>query len=302
MFGKKKIKKTISSAKHIERRKKQKRLRQILGGFFVVVIIVGLSYWSRHPSVVVAEVSVEGTQYVDKVMVEANVLEEIKGYHLFLFPKTNKLLIPRQNIKRALHSKYLALESVDTDIQGSVLRVIVEEFEPKALWCNDNFPTYFIEEVEHSLSEEATSTEPVVEEEVVAEEKCYMVNNAGLVYMEEPVGYEGELLKLHNILDSDPVGETYLSTVFFKTLEEFNTVLSEDLDINVTEVYSEDQNTFVFVTVEGPRILVDATDDFTLVADNLATVMEQQAINEAQFSNIEYIDMRFGNRVFYKLK
>jgi hypothetical protein len=73
-------------------------------------------------------------------------------------------------------------------------------------------------------------------------------------------------------------------------------------EITITEIDTEDGETFIAIANKGAKILFDREDQVNEVYENLVIALERDAINKAQFGNIDYIDLRFENRVFYKLK
>lgn len=315
----------IQSSKHAQRKKRIFKFRLILAAVFVVVLIAGLSFWSRHEAINIDDVQIVGSQYVEKSLIYSLVTEELVGNYLFLFPRTNFILIPKSNIKDSLYTEIRAIEKVKIDRDGRTLFVEVTEFEPVALWCNNTDPhPHKTESVtidpdgvvevsdeeggsdssqDSSIdSDDSIQTENLSLVEVSDEDVCYFVNQSGLIFIEEPKDHEYDLPKLHNIVSGNPIGQIYVSSDFFKIIQEFKNTLETNLDVHLAEVFTEDEITYKFLMKEGPYLLIDSTDDFVSVADNLATLIEQDAINRPQFSNIQYIDLRFGNRIFYKLK
>lgn len=333
--------------KQMVRKKRILRFRIILGVVFVFSILYGLSHWSKKDSSVVSEFEIVGNHFVMADEVVSAVKEVTSGSYLFLFPRTNKLFLPRQDIKEQLYTKFPALEKVSLSIKDETLMIEVVEFEPVALWCKsteDEIEPLLEEVIENAISEtsdadnendsgdngnvdedednenadensdEFVEDAPTPEDPKIPEsfdfakrrasidEDCYFVNEFGIVFSLEPELHEYTLLKLHNVINEGPIGSVYVSQEFFSTIVAFEKTLAEKLSIHLRDIYTEDESTYQFVTKEGPSLLVDSTDDYVKVADNLATVMELDAINEAQFGNIEYIDLRFGNRVFYKLR
>lgn len=287
--------KRIQSSKHALRRKRQFRFRLILVGVLGISLLAGVSYWSHHPKFTVHTVVIEGVQNVEEQKVREIVERDIQGSHLFLISRSNRLFIPRQRIKEHLYTEIEALSKVTIRAHKDVLTVTTQEFEPVALWCNSSNLTPAAIFVEGDEASEVVA-EPVVQKQ------CYFINELGIVFIEEPPFHDYDLPIFHNVIEGDPLGKVYDSYKLFKTIQTFSETLQTELGITISEIYTDDDVTFTFRTATGADLLVDKTDDFVLVADNLATLIDKDAINKAQFNNIEYIDLRFGNRVFYKLK
>ena len=58
-------------------------------------------------------------------------------------------------------------------------------------------------------------------------------------------------------------------------------------------------------TLIGPYITLKADSDFQKVAENLQTALSTEPLQsnfKNKYSSLEYIDLRFGNKVVYKFK
>jgi hypothetical protein len=54
---------------------------------------------------------------------------------------------------------------------------------------------------------------------------------------------------------------------------------------------------------KGQRVLFSRDTDLIKAIDNLKTIIESKEFGGPQaFQKIDYIDMRFGNKIFYKSK
>lgn len=309
----------VLSTKQIVRKKKILRLRIILLTVFIFSILYGLSHWSKKESALVSNIIVSGNDFVKEEEVKLAVTEELNGSYLFLFPKNNKFLIPRQKIKERLYTDFSAIEKVSLSVDDGSLSIEIVEFKPTALWCGSVFdneedevapPVALKEEVELEIVGGGEINEDLSipasfdfsRRSNHLKDDCYFVNEFGIVFSVEPELHEYTLIRLHNVIEEGPIGSVYVDKDFFERIKSFENLLKEKLSINIGDVYTEDSSTYQFVMKEGPSLIVDSSDDFVKVADNLATVMALDSINTAQFKNIEYIDLRFGNRVFYKLR
>ena len=147
----------IRSGKRKERIKKLRYFRCSLAVVFVVVLFIGLSFWSRHSSVTISGIEILGIENVDENMVRNDVVQELQGSHMGLFSRKNVILIPRQEIKRTLYTSNPAFEKVDVYIRDKKLYIHVKEHTPVALWCADGSAEAYIENIHHELHVSSTS-------------------------------------------------------------------------------------------------------------------------------------------------
>lgn len=264
---------SYQSGKLAKRRRKLFIFRIILGVIFVVTLVGGTAYWSHADAFNVHAVAVEGTVFAPKDEIVALVEDHLVGSYWFWYARANFALLPRVAIARAIREAYPAVQSVDLDLRGmNALLIRIKEYEPVARWCADTRET-----------------------------DCYFVEEHGRLFSKEPLMNSYELIALHGLLSGEPIGQTYVSADFVRDMVRFDELLAE-LELSVVRITTEDGESFTLETEEGLELYVDKSDRISEVYNNLVTVVRQEAISKVQFRNIEYIDLRFGNKVVYKLK
>lgn len=269
MFNKSKY----TSKKFKERKKKILVRKIIIFSILFILLISGTVYLSKHPSMKIEEVVVDGEKFVTKDEIQKIIFEETQGDYWFLYSKSNSFIYPRGIIKERIFNDFPSVKKVNLDfVNNHKIKIEIKEYEPVARWCND-------------------SEKP----------ECFFLNEDGYVFVKEPLIYSGEFVTFRGFIEGDYLRSVYISKDKFQSLEDFIKLVRR-LDIHVVEVRSEDAHVFYLTTKSGAKLVIDGEDGVEDTFDNLKTVIERDAINKAQFQNIEYIDLRFGNRVFYKLK
>ena len=122
-----------------------------------------------------------------------------------------------------------------------------------------------------------------------------------MVFAKAEYDKNSDVIKAFGFIKSDPLKQNFSNEKTFKNLVEFVKLLRR-LNITADEIWTNDGEVYAIVTKEKVKLYVDGGGDILEIFDNLETVIKRDAINQAQFANIDYIDLRFGNRVFYKLK
>jgi cell division septal protein FtsQ len=256
-------------------REKKKRVYYIKLTAFVIlvlVLIVGSIVLIRHPVLNITNIEVGETEFADRELILTST-EDALGKNLFFFlPKSNFLLLPRFEIEQEIKKTNPSISGVSFDLKGlNKLNIEIEEYKPKVLWCK-------------------------------GEGGCLFVNEGGRAFMEEPFlhSFDG-LLKFNNVDPGVEVGWDVIDRVFLNKILNFRESVKE-LDLEIKTVSSPDKDVYYLNTQNGFEILVSQTDNLEESFENLKVIFEKNAIGAEDLNIIDYIDLRFGNKVFYKLK
>ncbi len=68
----------------------------------------------------------------------------------------------------------------------------------------------------------------------------------------------------------------------------------------ITRVYIKEDNFFQLLTKEGWRILIDDKNEPQITYENLSLALKEKIKDKRK--NLDYIDLRFGNKVYFKYK
>jgi len=262
--------KNYKSSNLIKRKKKILLLKMWVIFIIAILIIGGGAYFSNTENVKISTISINDTTFFNKQEVEKIAQEELANTHFLIFGKNNILLLPRNNIEKRIKEYHQAIKSVSISLSGlQAISINIEEYEPQAVWCS--------------------------------REGCYYLNEDGFIFVKAPPDYDRKLVEFHDWIHNDPIGQTYIDAETFKKITMFVGLVA-GVPLKVISINTEDGLTFSLRTDVGTRLLYEINDDPKEVADNLNTVIEKDAINRAQLNNIDYIDLRFGNKVYYKIR
>lgn len=287
-----------------EKKKKEKKIKLILGIFIFVILLVGLVYVTNTEFLRINKIVVTDTQYAERVEVENLIKTQIEGRYFGLFLKSNALIFSRSRIVHAIKNNYPSVESVDVDLKGfNTIDIEIKEYIANAIWCD--IPVTPASLLTHAgeegfEGEEKKSSIPQVVNSF-NNPNCYFMTEDGMIFAKADYDDDSEIIKTFGYIKTDPLKQNYSNPKTFKNLVEFVKLLRR-LNIVADEIWTTNGEVYSIVTKEKVEIYIDGSDDIVSIFDNLETVIKRDAINQAQFSNIDYIDLRFGNRVFYKLK
>ncbi len=250
---------------------------------FIVLCALG-AYFSRLEGLNISEIEVSGNKVVDADAIENAVKEKIAGKYIWLFPKSNILYYPNKYIKKELQNKFHRLDNINVSIKDrKTLAVSVTERVALYLWCGQ-------------------TQSP--------EEKCYFLDDSGYIFDEAPY-FSGEVyFKFYGKdgLDfENPIG-AYFSEQNFKELLSFKDILLgmglKPVRINILD--NGDVELFLARgsgEQSGPKILFKSAADLKNVAENLQAALGTDPLMSGfkkKYSSLLYIDLRFGNKVYFK--
>ncbi|MBI2630972.1 hypothetical protein HYW73_02005 [Candidatus Nomurabacteria bacterium] len=289
-------KRNVLSSPRLNELKKQRRkvaVNKFLIIFFIAVILFALgAYLSQLKDLNISQVEISGNKIIDTNEIKYVVDEQIAGKYLRLFPKSNVLYYSKSAIKTGLQNKFHRLGNIDLSIKDrKTLLVSVLEREAKYLWCG-MMPA---SGVQHPT-----------------EEKCYFLDDTGYVFDEAPY-FSGEVyFKFYGHSDagrgtSDRTG-FYFSERNFRQLVSFKDVLIniglKPVVINILE--NGDIELFLArgnSSKTGPKIIFKPDADLLNVAENLQAALVTEPLLSGfknKYSSLLYIDLRFGNKVYFK--
>ena len=266
--------------------------------FSLVVYLLNANFLS------IQQIIVDEVEYSNRNDIELAIKEKLDGKYLGIFSRSNALIFSRTQISREIKTKFPSIKEVDVDLKGlTTISVELEEYISTALWCD--IPVTPANTLTHDVDENGSEIEKVsVIPQVVnsiTNSNCFFVNDEGVIFSPTKFDSNNDVIKTFGKITSDPIRQAYADKKTFNELIEFSKLLRR-LNIVADQIWTTNGEVYAFVTKERVKIYIDSESDIVSMFDNLDTVMKRDAINQAQFSNIDYIDLRFGNRVFYKLK
>ena len=272
----------------LRRRRKAKRIR-IAIIFGVIFFIVGIiSYVSHLPKVRISEVVLSGGLLVTEKEIKDESLLFMQGKYFWLFPKNNSFLYNKNELKIHLKEKFKRIDTIDIKLEGlNTIQVSITERKPVAIWCRDIVGT-------------STTTEVVSG----FKESCYFIDSFSTVFAQAPSFSGDAYFKFYGLLkDEDPIGKKYIaSSTGFTSINNFIESV-KSLKIKPISLIGKEEDEFSLLLQGGGEIYFDTRKSLDITFDNLKILLEspELKIKQGQLP-VEYVDLRYGNKLFYKLK
>ena len=252
-------------------RRKRRRARLALVSLgalaLLLAIVVGLTHL---PFLQVREVAVSGTTTLASSTIAAYIEEAIAGYYLLVVPKRNIFIYPKRAIADGLLKRFPELRAAD--VHAGSFRSIeaqVIEREPKALWCQGS--------------------------------QCFRMDQGGVVYAYAS-GEEG-FVSYRGATVGESLPRQYLSQEEFESLFALVDAVSQKLPETPVEVVAVDAQMDAEAVLRGGFVLKFALGDAGGdVFERFTLALTSAPFAEHSLNEFEYLDLRFGDKLYYKLK
>jgi cell division septal protein FtsQ len=226
-------------------------------------------YGVRIPFLQLDGVVVRGLETVGETEVRDRATTLLAGAYFGFVPRRFMPVAPDREIEETIEQLPRVADAQVTT-EGQSLVVTVKEHLPFMLWCTDA---------------SATST-------------CVYVDRDGVAYEQAPT-LEGATLLRFVVQDTAPhVGATLLDEHTRTLLTDIAALLLERHEFHVTRIeYSASGDASLYLS-KGGVIMMATTGDLADTYANLASVFSVEEYAHLKPGGFEYIDLRFGNKVF----
>jgi cell division septal protein FtsQ len=244
-----------------------------LGLFVLLLLLTGIVMLTRISSLQISMVKVSGNSFVPTEEIQNKTDEVLGSHYLFFIPKRNVFLFPKHELADKLKENPAVIDvSINKDLFDT-LSIVVTEQEKEAIYC-DSF--------------EKT--------------ECFYINNEGYLYSkvgqdhpldQEIIVYlEGERKKVREMVLEPDLYQDVIS--FIKSSARYG--------IPVVSAHVKSDGIIEFTTQSSARLITSRYDDFEKDFSNFIALFEKEILIREQLGQIDYVDLRFGNKVFYKNK
>jgi cell division septal protein FtsQ len=277
--------KSIRSPKYLEKKRKTRLILSILIPIASLSIISAFILLLRLQWFRVYEVSIVG---IKDNGLSSNVIQTMNGSYFKLIPKDSSIILPKSEIIKNLKNSFKNIENIDISRQG--LNKIIINIKSKdlvAILC-DGF-------------------------EGDTDQKCYSIDEEGNIFSE----YDGDLNNpdLDKYYTSSTTDNGIIGTKFVskQRLIEFNNFFKGLSSIGISplgilindggqyELYIKDKS-LDKVSSSSITVYMDDKNSLTKILSNFQLFWKNYKNSNNKNEEFDYIDMRFGNTVFYATK
>jgi cell division septal protein FtsQ len=257
---------------------------RIIAAFFALLLLIfcawGVSYVSYLPQFSIQSVSVVGTSQVPAKLVSDYVETILDNGSYHLLSRKNIFLYPRSSIEKAVVGYFPRIKSASVSrvsLLATGITVSVEERQPYALWCSDS-----------------------------SHASCYQMDHNGFIFAQaSQIASTSSVAQTQYVFEGGiatstaPIGQSFVPAhlpglvVLLQSLGQAGFAAQ-----GISVVNDQD---FSIALTEGFRLKASFGEDAGTLTRNLQLIISSDPL-QGKEQDLEYIDLRFGDRVYYKLK
>jgi hypothetical protein len=244
-------------------------------GFVAFVIFL---IWLSHASFWrIAELEVSGTETVATEALEARSREVLAGAYFGLVPRDNILFYPKEDLMKELRAAYPTLREVQVEARNfKTIAIVAQDRAPRALWCG------------------VIPTVP---------EPCVLVDEEGVVYAGAPAFSQSPFVRYFGQVVGAALPQQYLSLEEFRALAALvDAIAAKHPQEQVSSVWTNEDGDVRMSFVSGFTLIFTLQDDGGDVFERFNLALEADPFSGRSLGEFEYLDLRFGDRLYYKAK
>ncbi|MBU1557428.1 FtsQ-type POTRA domain-containing protein [Patescibacteria group bacterium] len=268
------------SSQLTQKRKKQFQLKFILIVVILISFVFVLSALSKSDFLSIDKIEIKGNDVVKEEDLRKIINKNLEGNYFRLFSKSNILIYPKQAIKVESERLFPRIKEFDfsLDLPRS-LNVNIAERKPYVSWCDKD---------------------------------CFFVDKEGYIFEKISIlpetffTYYTDLRELTPSSDfvprkpSSPIRQFILNSENFKEVDSFVKFV-DGLGLEPYKFMAEGEKYSIYLGTQKTQIIFDKNQNIKEVMNNLQSILNMDEFTDIEnFKKLEYIDLRFGNKVFYK--
>lgn len=235
----------------------------------VAVATTAVWYGSRVSFLTISTVTASGGETISTTEVAAAAQRLLEGEYIGLVPRRFAWWYPKEEILAAVTSVPRLKNPYINRVGGTKLQITFEEYLPYALWCESK-----------------------------DSDNCIFIDAAGYAFTPAPQLTGGALPRFITIGTTPVIGATMVPLSDMQAMEMLRREVSKELSLPIAYVETDIMRD-VFMGVSGGgeiKASLRLTPQETF--ENLRSVLSAPEFADIKPGSFQYIDLRFGNKVF----
>ncbi len=267
---------TLQSAKYLQKKKKQRILTITIYSIASLIVILAILFSFKLSFLRITNISVNDTLNIESEEIKNDVLDMISGNYFFFIPKDSYFFLSKEKIKNKIVDDFKKINTIEIKNKGITgLEIEITERQPEVMICDG-----FREDEEGEHCSFADKQGIIFEKVATSSDKIYFK-----YYSSNEINQD-KFIQLQN----------FVKNVENSGIIATGLLLSEDGSYELY-IKNVDQSTAV--------VYFDDRTSLDKVVSNLSVFWKNslnKKIGSDLIPNFEYINLRFGNNIFYHIK
>lgn len=234
--------------------------------------MIGAAGWyvTRFEAFTITDVKVTGGETVAHERVEEIAKKALEGEYYRFVPRRFSFTYPSEAILREVKSLPRVKDaSIELSDRHTIL-ISITEYYPFALWCR-------------SLSDESA---------------CFFLDADGYAFIAAPALNGGSMLRYFDHEREPKAGEHPFDQNFMANTSRLALSLARDFDFPVTHIERTAPDEVIYHLSGGSFLKASLRQSVETTTANLSTILGSEEFDHLRPGNFQYIDLRFGSKVF----
>ncbi len=265
---------------HLELQPRMVKKRRRFGSRFslwlilLITILISIVFLSRQDKFLIDQILVSGNEVLEADLIKKTVSEKLDGYYLGLIPKNNILFYPRRELEKDLRESFKRLLVAQVRLDGARnLAAVLKERKIAYLSCQT---------------------------ESQKGKVCYFTDEDGYAFETAP-DFGSRLYFEFNgpPLSAKDFKKALLFKAAIESVLEKNALGQKPISLEILEAGDYD------LRFDNWHILFNKNQDEATLSRNLDLALNSGSLKESVESkklDLDYIDLRFNKKVYYKFK
>ncbi len=265
------------------RRKDEKNSRTWKQKFFILVVVIFIGcvgYIFLCSNLLdIYQFDIQGNNRVDKNQIINVIKSDIDGQIIACLKKKNYFFVNKNKIiKDVIKDNRIKNVNITKQFPNKII-INIQEYDDVAIWCKS-----------------------------VAMKSCFMLNGEIAereITMQDPIVIENKHFVIVDETHQDiSIGDHVMTENYLNKIKTLSKELVYVLNVEIEQpfiVVSRGSHEVQFMTDEGWYIIIDLSHDLDEVFD-IAKLFVKKVDLPSRRSDLEYVDMRFSEKIFYKMK
>ncbi|MBY0538273.1 hypothetical protein K2P47_02650 [Patescibacteria group bacterium] len=233
------------------------------------LIVAGLWYGTRVNFLTISDITVVGGETIPHEVVKKITTETLQGTYIGIIPRQFAWSYPHEEIIKNISQIPRMKDPQVQRENGRTLTITFSEYEPYALWCAER-----------------------------GSEDCLFVDKTGYAFGAAPKLSGGAFLRYRTLGRDMQIGTVMAERRDIDTMEQFVKLVEDNLQFSITQIETDTAGDVFYILAGGGEFKATLRDDAETVFDNLRAILASEEFKDVKPGNFQYIDLRFGNKIF----